>query len=204
LEFVRQRYADMTPELRMLAAKVLDLETAIVSKFRAIFEQRIRSVRFRWHGRLHLGHLLVMNGDFVIFDFEGDPHLHISERRIKRCPLRDVSSMLYSFGYAAQATGRQLLSAEGHEATHRESLRVWERFWYSHVAAAFMRGYWRNATGAPYLPASQADQQVLLHHYLLERALLDVRPDIIDKPELAGLPFRVVLHLLNADVEQID
>jgi maltose alpha-D-glucosyltransferase / alpha-amylase len=204
LEFVRQRYADMASELRPLAAKVLELEPAIISKFRAIFEQRIRSVRFRWHGRLHLGHLLVRNGDFVIFDFEGDPHLHISERRIKRCPLRDVSSMLYSFGYAAQATGRQLLSAEGHEATHRESLRLWGRFWYSHVAAAFMRGYWRNATGAPYLPESLTDQQVLLHHYLLERALLDVRADIIDKPELAGLPFRVILHLLNADVEQVE
>jgi hypothetical protein len=43
---------------------------------------------------------------------------------------------------------------------------------------------------------------VLLDTYLLERALLDVRADINEKPELAGMPFRLILHLLNAEEEQ--
>jgi hypothetical protein len=42
----------------------------------------------------------------------------------------------------------------------------------------------------------------LLHTHLLERALLDVRADIEDKPELSGMPFRLILHLLDAEAER--
>ncbi|MBV8819391.1 MAG: hypothetical protein JO022_13615, partial [Acidobacteriaceae bacterium] len=202
MEFVRQRSGDMIPEIRQLAAKVLEQENAITSRFRAVFDQRIASQRIRFHGRLHLGHMLIANGDVVMFDFAGEPQLHISERRIKRCPLRDVASMLYSFGYSAQAAARELLSAERHESADRDTIRSWARFWYSHVSAAFIRAYWKTASPASYMPESQHDQQVLLDNYLLERALLDVRADINDKPELAGMPFRVILHLLDAEAEQ--
>ncbi|MBV8811901.1 MAG: maltose alpha-D-glucosyltransferase [Acidobacteriaceae bacterium] len=202
LEFIRQRYADMQPEVMLLAAKVLDQENAIVAKFRAIYEQRPSSVRQRFHGRLHLGHLLITGDDVVIFDFEGDPDQHLSSRRIKRCPLRDVASMLVSFGYAAQTTVRRILFEEGNDSVLRAELRALGRFWYSHVSAAFIRGYWRAAERAPYLPPQQADQQILLDTYLLERALLDVRADIQDKPELSGMPFRVILHLLDAGAER--
>jgi maltose alpha-D-glucosyltransferase / alpha-amylase len=201
-EFLRQRYSEMAEELRVLAARVLEQEDAIVSKFRAIFDQRVKSMRTRYHGRLHLGHLLVRNDDVIMFDFEGDPDLHLSERRIKRCPLRDVASMLHSFGYAAQSSVRQLISAERNELTALQRLRVWARFWYSHVSAAFLRGYWRTAKNAPYLPDSAAHQELLLSTHLLERALLDIRAEISEKRELAGMPLRVILHLLDAEAER--
>jgi maltose alpha-D-glucosyltransferase / alpha-amylase len=202
LEFVRQRYTDMSPSLRTLAAKVLEQENAITAMFKIVFEQRIPSTRIRFHGRLHLGHLLVTGGDVVIFDFGGDPFLHLSERRIKRCPLRDAASMLLSFGYAASAAVRQLISADIHETGDLQTIQAWTRFWYTHVSAAFTRGYWNAAARAIYMPPSLADQQVLLDTYLLERSLLDLRSDISDKPDLVGMPFRVILHLLDAEAEQ--
>lgn len=200
LEFLRQHYTDMAPNIRNAAAKILELEDSIIAKFKAVFEQRVASVRIRFHGRLHLGHLLVTAGDDVsFFDFEGEPSLHISERRIKRCPLRDVASMLLSFGYATQTTGRHLLEGEMRNRVDVSSVRIWGRFWYSHVSAAFLRGYWRTAGQALYMPPAQTDQQVLLDNYLLERALLDIRADIHAKADLAGVPFRVILHLLSAE-----
>jgi maltose alpha-D-glucosyltransferase/alpha-amylase len=202
MEFIRQRYSDMSPDVRLLADNVLEQENALVAKLAAVFEQRIPSQRTRFHGRLHLAHLLVKEGDVVIFDFEGDPDQHLSERRIKRCPLRDVTSMLLSFGYAAQSAVRQILAGEQGGPTPRPTLRLWARFWYSHVSAAFLRGYWSAAKGASYLPPTEAQQEVLLQTYLLERALLDVRADIEDKPELAGMPLRIILHLLDAEAEQ--
>ena len=36
----------------------------------------------------------------------------------------------------------------------------------------------------------------------MERALLDIRADIEDKPELSGMPLRIILHLLDAEAEQ--
>ncbi len=150
------------------------------------------SERTRFDSRVHLGHVLVTDHDAVLFDFDGDPALHLSERRIKRCPLRDVASMLMSFAYATQVVARP--AAQGNR-------RLWVRFWYTHVSAAFLRSYWQTAKDAPFMPKSQAHQQILIDAYLLERALLDIRADIEDKPELAGVPFRVILHLLDAESE---
>ncbi|MGH9581493.1 MAG: alpha-amylase family glycosyl hydrolase, partial [Bryobacteraceae bacterium] len=198
LEFLRQRYSEMRPDVRLFAAKILELEPAILSQLRAVFERRISSLRTRFHGRLHLGHLLVKGGDVVIFDFSGDPHAHQSERLIKRCPLRDVTSMLMSTGYAVQTVVRQFAAAEREGQLMPQSFRDWARFWYAHASAAFLRGYWKTAKDARFLPASEPDQQILLHTYLLERALLDVRADIEDKADLSGMPLRVILQLLGA------
>jgi maltose alpha-D-glucosyltransferase/alpha-amylase len=189
LEFLRQRYAAMEPSLREMAEKIVSQEALILQKLNAIFEQRVPSLRTRFHGRAHLGHVLVTEDDVFLFDFDGDPALHLSERRIKRCPLRDVASMLISFAYAAQVALRSAGPSD---------LRPWARFWYSHVSAAFLRGYCKTAEGASFMPKLQSQQQILIDAYLLERALLDIRADIEDKPELAGVPFRVVLHLLDA------
>jgi maltose alpha-D-glucosyltransferase/alpha-amylase len=202
LEFIRLRYPDMSEDMRVLASKVLEQESAIIAKLQAVFQQRLHSERTRFHGRLHLGHLLVRENDVVMFDFEGDPEQHISERRIKRCPLRDVTSMLVSFGYAAQSAIRQAASANLDGGLTIRDLRNAGRFWYSHVSAAFIRGYWSIAGNAAYLPTARPDQQILLQTYLLERALLDVRADVEDKPELAGMPFRIILHLLDPDAER--
>ncbi len=202
LEFLRQRYAEISPDVRPLAAKVLEGQEAIIAKFRALFEQRIPSERTRFVGRLHLGHILLKEDDIVMFDFEGDPNVPLSGRRIKRCPLRDVASMLVSFGYAAQATVRQIASGEPDEALARHEFRIPGRFWYSHVSAAFIRGYWNAAGNVRYMPPSRDQQQVLLETYLLERALLDIRSDMQDKPEFTGMPLRLILHLLDAEAER--
>ncbi len=199
LEFLRQRYSRMAPDVQALASKVLSLEPEILARFKLIFENRIQSVRTRFHGRLHLGHMLMHDDEVTIFDFEGDPNQHLSERRIKRCPLRDVASMLTSFGYAAQVSMRLFQAANSNEFMSQHDLRMWVRFWYAHVTATFIETYWRAVGNAAFMPESQADGETLLATYLMERAMLDIRPDIEDKPEFAGMPFRFILHLLNAE-----
>ncbi len=63
----------------------------------------MQAYRTRIHGDFHLTQVLDTGKDFVIFDFEGDAAQHLSERRIKRSPLRDVAQMLNSFRYASYA-----------------------------------------------------------------------------------------------------
>ncbi|MGH9639034.1 MAG: maltose alpha-D-glucosyltransferase, partial [Bryobacteraceae bacterium] len=198
LEFLRQRYAEMRPDIKLLSARVLELENDILAQLRLVYDRRIPSLCTRFHGRLILGHVLAKGDDVVIFDFSGDPYLHQSERRLKRCPIRDVTSMLMSIGYVLQTVVRQFAAEEREGQLMPQRFRNWARFWYAQTGAAFLRGYWRAAKGARYLPPSETDQQILLHTYLLERALLDVRSDIEDRPDLSGIPLRVILHLLGA------
>jgi len=199
MEFIRQRLSEMAPDVRALASRVLDHEAAIIAKFKAIFAQRIESMRTRFHGRLHLGHVLVTADDIVIFDFEGDPTQHLSERRIKRNPLRDVSSMLASFGYATQSAIRSL-RRENEAAGER--LRDAGRALFALVIATLIREYWSVAGRAPFMPKSQGDQEILLTTYLLERAMLDIREDIQNQPDFSGMPFRLILHLLDPEEER--
>ena len=86
--------------------------------------------------------------------------------------------MLVSLGYAAQSASRQRSPDEYTEGMTRQDLRLWSRFWYSHVSAAFVRGYWAVAKSGPYMPPSLKDQETLLGTYLLERALLDDGEDL--------------------------
>ena len=202
MEFVRQHYSEMAEDVRVLAARILEQESAITAKLALVYQQRIASQRLRFHGRLHLAHLLVQDGEVVISDFEGDPSIHVSERRLKRCPLRDVASMLVSFGYAAQATILQIATGNMNDELTRRQIRDASRFWYAHVCAAFVRGYWKNADGAGYLPKSSEDQEILVQTYMMERALLDVRTDVTDRPEFGGMPFRLILHLLDPAAER--
>jgi maltose alpha-D-glucosyltransferase/alpha-amylase len=196
LEFLRQRYAAMEPALREQAEKVLNRQPAILQKLSAIFEQRIPSQRTRFHGRAHLGHVLVgTDDDAVLFDFDGDPAQHISERRIKRCPLRDAASMLISFAYATQVATR---TAGATDLDRTTAYSGKARFWYAHVSSAFLRGYFQTAQEGSFMPKAVAQQQVLIDAYLMERALLDIRADMDARPEFAGVPFRIILHLLDA------
>jgi maltose alpha-D-glucosyltransferase/alpha-amylase len=107
--------------------------------------------------------------------------------------------MLASFGYATQSAIRELRLERAEDAL---KLRNAGRMWFAHVTAVFIRAYWSVAGHAPYMPNSQAHQETLLTTYLLERAMLDIREDIQDKPDFSGMPFRLILHLLNPEEER--
>ena len=62
-----------------------------------------QGARTRVHGDYHLGQVLLVQNDFVITDFEGEPSRTLVERTQKHSPLKDVAGMLRSFDYALHA-----------------------------------------------------------------------------------------------------
>src|SRR6058998_4332008 len=83
------------------ALRVLDLQGEVLNRFRTVLSRKITAKRTRTHGDFHLGQVLYTGKDYLIIDFEGEPARPLTERRIKKSPVRDVAGMLQSFHYAA-------------------------------------------------------------------------------------------------------
>ncbi len=95
---------DSLPEpVRPQARELVERVDEVLLRFRSLLEFKIAAQKLRIHGDYHLGQILRTETDYVVIDFEGEAHRPISERRLKRSPLRDVAGLMNSFHYAASA-----------------------------------------------------------------------------------------------------
>jgi maltose alpha-D-glucosyltransferase / alpha-amylase len=179
------------------ARTVLNLREDILKCFRRIYSTPIDSVKTRIHGDYHLGQVLYDGQDFYIIDFEGEPMLSISERRLKRTPFKDVAGMIRSFHYAAY--GKLLLNANLRKDDMAWS-EQWARQWYHYVSRFFLTAYLDRAAGQPFIPANSEAAQLLLRIYLLEKAIYEVGYEMNARPEWLRIPLKGVLFEMEAEV----
>jgi maltose alpha-D-glucosyltransferase/alpha-amylase len=199
LQLLRTRAESMEGELLGSAQEVLALDAAIMRRFRALVDRKVNGARIRCHGDFHLGQVLYTGNDFFITDFEGEPIRPLSERRLKRSPLRDVAGMLRSFHYAAYAA---LYEQEGR--THvrridRAAMEWWARGWYAYVGGAFLNGYMTVMRDSPILPRDPEELARMLDVYLLEKAIYELGYELGNRPAWAAIPMRGLLQLLDGE-----
>jgi len=181
------------------AAAVLKHEEEILARFRALLGRPLASQRIRTHGDYHLGQVLHAGTDFLISDFEGEPARSLSERRLKRSPLRDVAGMLRSFDYAVHAAIReQRQSGLGEEAEARAL--AWGRYWQAWSSGAFLAAYLEEAGRARLLPADREELELLLGVYMLEKAVYEVGYELNNRPDWLVVPLQGILELLQVPV----
>jgi maltose alpha-D-glucosyltransferase/alpha-amylase len=195
---LHQRLKDLPDVLQLEAQAILERKTEILDQFRSVMEGTITGMRIRCHGDYHLGQVLYTGKDFVIIDFEGEPARPVSERRIKRSPLRDVAGMLRSFHYAAYAVlFRQeeggLISSE--DVSFVES---WVRFWHFWVNVLFLNAYLEVAPGGNFLPQRREELKVLLDIYLLEKAIYELGYELNNRPQWVKIPLQGIQQVLQA------
>ncbi len=197
LQSLERRRDNLEPKVPEIGA-VLDREAMILERFRRVVGNRIEAVRIRTHGDYHLGQVLFTGKDFVITDFEGEPARPLSERRIKRSPLRDVAGMLRSFHYAVY-TAR--FEAERSGLLHTAAAETLEPFvqqWYGWVAATYLKGYLAASRGATFVPHDERDLETLLSVYLLEKAVYEIGYELNNRPDWLLIPARGLLQILDA------
>jgi maltose alpha-D-glucosyltransferase/alpha-amylase len=175
------------------ARKVLGLEKEVYNRMRSILDLKINALRTRHHGDYHLGQLLYTGKDFVITDFEGEPARALSERRMKRSPLRDVAGMLRSFDYAAVSA----LKSGSVRAEDVSSLEPWSRFWNLWVSVVFLKSYLAVATRGGFLPKSKDEMKTLLDLYVLEKAIYELSYELNNRPEWVGVPIQGILDIVQ-------
>ena len=140
-------------------------------------------MKCRIHGDFHLGQALFTGKDFVFIDFEGVPSHSLSERRLKRSPLRDVASMIHSFHYATVTT------LVHHGASHPEDallLEPWLEAWYIYVSGSYLKAYLHTLKNSPLIPADRTELAIMLRCFMIQKVVhelgyaLNNRSDSVD------------------------
>jgi len=194
-----QRLGDLPEAIRPKARVVLEAKNEILTRFRSITQRKIPAMRIRCHGDYHLGQVLYTGKDFVIIDLEGEPARPISERRIKRSPLRDVAGMLRSFHYAAYVALLRLEEGGLIRSEELAFLEAWAQFWHVWVGAFFLNAYLEVALEGGFLPKTREELKVLLDIYLLEKAIYEVGYELNNRPQWVKVPLQGIEQVLQID-----
>jgi maltose alpha-D-glucosyltransferase/alpha-amylase len=196
LQLLRERLEDLPERLRENAQQVLDSEKRLIERFQLTRNRKISAARIRCHGDYHLGQVLYTGKDFVVIDFEGEPARSLSERRIKRSPLRDVAGMIRSFHYAAHSALLHQTPLELKPET-LPVLKQWAHFWYVWVASSFLMSYLNNVTQTQLLPEDPEQLRILLDAYLLEKAVYEIGYEINSRPDWLEVPLQGILQMIE-------
>ncbi len=189
------KQAEKAPkEVRPLFDELLGSEEAILQRQGRIIDHKILASKIRIHGDYHLGQLLFTGRDFVIIDFEGEPSRSLSERKLKRSPLRDVAGMIRSFDYAPQSALAQLSLRE----EDAPFLQPWSERWSARVSEVFLEAYLEEVKGAAFIPESREDFDVLLDAFTLDKAIYEVSYELNNRPAWVGIPIRGIRKILNS------
>jgi maltose alpha-D-glucosyltransferase/alpha-amylase len=201
---LRERMGKLPKAAKSEAQAVAELENQLLKRFRSILDRKIGGRRIRVHGDFHLGQVLFTGRDFVVIDFEGEPARPLSERRIKRSPLRDVAGMLRSFHYAAYAA----LPGYGDRALARAEdlpvLEPWVQFWSGWVSKVFLNAYFEAIEGSKLLPSSTADRDLLLRVLVLEKTIYELGYELNNRPDWLKIPAQSILQQFGDSSSVVD
>jgi maltose alpha-D-glucosyltransferase/alpha-amylase len=199
LRLLRSRLAACPEAERPAAEWVLAAEERILDRFHRLTSRKLAAERTRVHGDYHLGQVLYTGRDFVILDFEGEPARSLSERRLKRSPMRDVAGMLRSFQYAAYVALFEEVASGVSSAEAGPALESWALYWERWVSAAFLQAYLNRVRGAEFLPASAEEREILLDTFLLEKAIYELGYELNNRPDWVRIPLQGIRQILDGE-----
>lgn len=192
LDQLERHLSCLPASLKAQAQRLLSARPAVLARILGLQLAAVDAVITRYHGDFHLGQVLVVQNDFIIIDFEGEPSRTVQERRRKHSPLRDVAGMLRSFNYAANSALSQV-SGQVAAVGLLETLVIdWER----HARAEFLKGYREAVRDCPVYPKDPQAAEKLLELFLLEKAFYELRYELNNRPDWVHVPLGGLSSLL--------
>jgi maltose alpha-D-glucosyltransferase / alpha-amylase len=198
VQLLRQRLTALPPAAQDEARKLLEQEEQIRRFFRPIPDRRVPATRIRLHDDLRLEQLLYTGKDFVFVGFGGRADRPLSERSIKRSPLRDIASLMLSLEYAAHAVLFDQLPGVTRRPEAIPALEGWAGYWRDWVSAMFLKSYFESADTSALQLKNDANVRLLLDAFLIERGLEEIGRELMDRPEWVRIPVRMILRVRDS------
>lgn len=177
-----------------LATELLSREAALRAAFAGFRGLLGGGLATRIHGDLHLGQVLVVAGDAVIVDFEGEPSRPLAERRAKSSPARDVAGMLRSFDYVARMVVAEIATSQAADA---EAVLASAMQWRDEAVQRFRAAYFETLDDSPAWPRDAAAREELMAFFILWKAIYELGYELGNRPHWAYLPLQAILDILE-------
>ncbi|MEI6947680.1 maltose alpha-D-glucosyltransferase [Paraflavisolibacter sp. H34] len=181
---------EFKPDVEALAGRKAELLTIL----KRIYAKKFDVVKTRIHGNYHLGQVLLTGKDLAIQDFSGDPARTYSERRLKRSPLKDVASMICSFGYTAF---EGFLLNNQIQKGDLQAMLPFASLWTHYMSGFFVKAYLETVEGSSFIPRDRGELEVLLQTNLLEKALIHLNYELNNRHHMVLVPLRIIRSVLK-------
>lgn len=197
---------------------LLSVRQALEAEIGRAAQHVVGALQIRIHGDLHLGQILIAQGDVYFIDFEGEPVRTLEERRSKSFPCRDLAGLLRSFDYAVAVFDSQPTagtSSPSAVTAEVESLAIPDTPGMAERRHELVTGFCKSATAA--LLSSYYEQVrtwedehdesgvlalrdtfsrgVILDLALLEKAAYEVCYEAAHRPDWMAVPLRGLLRV---------
>ncbi|MET1077684.1 MAG: maltose alpha-D-glucosyltransferase [Pseudomonas sp.] len=179
-----------------LITRLLEQRKAIGQRIEALAKRTQGGLRIRVHGDLHLGQVLVVQGDAYLIDFEGEPARPLQERRNKHNPFKDVAGLLRSFDYAAAMAMRNAQSIDT-SAEADQARRLIVETYLENSREAFLKAYRLAATAVPHAWQQADGEAASLELFSIEKALYEIIYEVENRPAWLGVPLNGLAALLQ-------
>lgn len=194
LQNLKSNLKKFPEDIQEEAKEVLGMRSDILKCFKRIYDHKIPVMKIRTHGDYHLRQILWTGREFIMNSFEGDASKSFSERRIRRSAMRDLAAMIRSFHYAAYSS---ILSPEFNQQRKEGKLDEWAETWHYYISRLFIKGYFDKAGSGDFIPKDPEDFRILMHTFLLEKALSELTYEINNRPEWIIIPLRGIKAIVN-------
>ncbi|MNF41245.1 Trehalose synthase/amylase TreS [compost metagenome] len=201
LQLLEQHRGDLQESDRTIVDELLEQRKDLLAQVDALCKQAVGGLIMRVHGDLHLGQVLVVQGDAYLIDFEGEPARPLDERRGKYSPYKDVSGVLRSFDYAAAMAARNAQSVDTSAQAQQARQRVARR--YLHGARhAFIEAYGLATASLPHAWEDAEGESAALELFSLEKAAYEIVYEAEHRPSWLAVPLHGLYGLLSTWGEQ--
>lgn len=187
------RSIDKTPaDLRSCLEAVIASEGIFMNYCKRLLDTKLSSKKIRIHGNYHLRHVLFTGKDFVISNFEGNPASALTERKLKRSPLRDVANMVWSLFFAANTAVKLFKSTTPEHTTRLEPMVF---LWWLFMSNNFITSYYDVVKDSELLPKQINEVKYLLYLYLLERMFSELKNGLDLEADWLYIPLKGLENL---------
>lgn len=196
LELLAQHREQLDSESQALVDDLQQQREGLAQHIEMLARQAQGGLLMRVHGDLHLGQVLVVQGDAYLIDFEGEPARPLDERRAKHSPYKDVSGVLRSFDYAAAMILRSASAVDLSDAARQARQRVARQ--YLHQSRhAFVEAYGLATAAIAHAWQHAEGERAALELFCLEKAAYEITYEADNRPSWLAVPLHGLHGLIS-------